>query len=202
MQEIGNWMYGFFLFGSAFLGLLILGCSPSGPQSEEVAELASSESRSEPVPSSPLGKRLEPRPETDEQAERIRRADEALTANPDDIDLLVEAARLLETVPEGLSLSDGPTSYETSTIKPGSNLHYYQTLLMYRGLLEEDEILDREKLQGQWSTVAYAVAVWHLLEGRREKAVTLMREIVDEPYWARLGHVAAEADLIRIEAAQ
>ncbi len=302
-------------------------------------------SRPEVVPTSPLGVALEPRPETDEQTERIRRADEALAANPNDIDLTIEAAlareevwrydeavalytdamelapddyrlylgrahrlirlrrfeqaledlnraaeldaygfntaylrgllyyvtgrfdeaadeygrclalsedeealalasagevpgdprhcmvvatddrsrvaltmwmyralrragrdeeaaRLLESVPEGLTLSDGPTSYEASTIKPGSNQHYYQTLLMYRGLLEEEQILDREKLQGQWSTVAYGVAVWHLVEGRREKAVTLLREIVDEPYWARLGHVAAEADLIRLEAAR
>jgi hypothetical protein len=73
---------------------------------------------------------------------------------------------------------------------------------MYRGLLEEEQILDREKLQGQWSTVAYGVAVWHLVEGNQEKAVALLREIVDEPYWARLGHVAAEADLIRLEAAR
>lgn len=60
--------------------------------------------------------------------------------------------------------------------------------------------LDREKLQGQWSTVAYGVAVWHLVKGNREEAVTLMREIVDEPYWAHLGHMAAEADFIRMEA--
>ena len=55
-----------------------------------------------------------------------------------------EATELLETVSEGLSLSDGPTRYESSTIKPGSNEHYYRTRLLHRGLLEEEEILDKE----------------------------------------------------------
>ena len=44
------------------------------------------------------------------------------------------------------------------------------------------------------------IAVWHLVEGNQAKAITLLHEIVDEPFWARLGHVAAEADLIRLEA--
>jgi hypothetical protein len=70
---------------------------------------------------------------------------------------------------------------------------------LHRGLLEEEEILDREKLQGQWPTVAYGVAVYHILEGNQEKAVSLLQQIVDEPYWARFGHVAAEADLIRLK---
>ena len=48
--------------------------------------------------------------------------------------------------------------------------------------------------------LAYGVAVWRLVEGDRDGAVALLREIVEEPYWARLGHVAAEADLIRLEA--
>ncbi len=114
-----------------------------------------------------------------------------------------EAARLLESVPEGLSLTDpGPDEYRGSIIKPDSNEHYYRTLLFYRGHLTEAEILDKEELGGQWSTVAYGVAVFHLVEGRTDQAVALLDEISSEPHWARLGHVAAETDLIRLGAAE
>ncbi len=110
-----------------------------------------------------------------------------------------EAARLLESVPEGLVLTDpGADEYQGSIIKPDSNEHYYRTLLFYKGYLTEAEILDKEELGGQWSTVAYGTAVFHLVEGRKEQAVTLLQEISSEPYWARLGHVAAETDLIRL----
>jgi tetratricopeptide (TPR) repeat protein len=114
-----------------------------------------------------------------------------------------EAAQLLETVTQGVSLMDpGPDEYQGSIIKPDSNEHYYRTLLFYKGHLTEDEILDKEELEGQWSTVAYGVAVFHLVEGRTDQAVALLREISSEPYWARLGHVAAETDLTRLGVAE
>jgi tetratricopeptide (TPR) repeat protein len=114
-----------------------------------------------------------------------------------------EAAQLLDSVTEGLSLTDpGAEDYQGSTIKPDSNAHYYRTLLFYKGLLTEEDILDKEALGGQWSTVAYGVAVFHLVEGNKERAVALMREVVAEPYWARFGHVAAETDLLRLGAAE
>lgn len=115
---------------------------------------------------------------------------------------LDEAARLLEAVPPDLDLSGAASGYAGSTIKPDlENIHYYETLLFYRGLRTEDQILDRERWAEQWSTVAYGIAVWRLLQGDQAGAVELMREVVAEPYWARFGHVAAEADLVRLGAA-
>ena len=114
-----------------------------------------------------------------------------------------EAARLLETVPEGLTLSATPAdAYPGTSIAPDSNEHYYRMLLFFRGLATEDQVLDREWAGEQWSTLAYGVAIWHLAEGRRDRAIALLYEIVAEPYWARLGHVAAETDLIRMGAVQ
>lgn len=40
----------------------------------------------------------------------------------------------------------------------------------------------------------------HFADMLRERALDLMRQVVAEPYWARLGHVAAETDLIRLGA--
>jgi tetratricopeptide (TPR) repeat protein len=106
-----------------------------------------------------------------------------------------EAARLLETVEDGLVLSPPADDvYPGTIIRPDSNEPYYRLLLFYRGFREEDEVLDRGKLGGQWTTVAYGVAVFHLVEGRAFRALALLDEIAAEPHWARLGHVAAEVD--------
>jgi tetratricopeptide (TPR) repeat protein len=115
---------------------------------------------------------------------------------------LDEASRLLEAVPPDLDLSGAASGYAASTIKPDlENIHYYETLLFYRGQRTEQQILDRQKWAEQWSTVAYGVAVWRLIQDDRAGAMALMQEVVAEPYWARFGHVAAEADLVRLEAA-
>ena len=47
---------------------------------------------------SPLGQPMIPREPTDGEAARIRRADEALAASPDNVDLMVEAALAREDV--------------------------------------------------------------------------------------------------------
>jgi tetratricopeptide (TPR) repeat protein len=114
-----------------------------------------------------------------------------------------EAADLLTTIPEDLILTDAPNEvYRTSTILPGDNTHYYMTLLLYKGSKGETDILNRNLFGEQWATVAYGAAVWRLVEGNREGAIALMREIVAEPHWARFAHVAAEMDLIRLGAIQ
>ena len=110
-----------------------------------------------------------------------------------------EATRLIESIPLGLDFSQTASTYADSTIKPDlENRHYYATLLMYRGLKPEGDVLDRKAYKEQWSTVAYGVAVWRLINGDRDGAGALLNEIVAEPYWARFGHVAAEADLLRL----
>ncbi len=44
-----------------------------------------------------------------------------------------------------------------------------------------------------------AIAVWHLVEGDTTRATGLLDSIARQPYWARLGHVAAESDLARLK---
>ena len=110
-----------------------------------------------------------------------------------------EAARLLATIPADLDLSGAGSGYGSSTIRPDlENVHYFETLLFYRGLRTETRVLDRAKYGEQWATLAYGVAVWKPIEGDREAAIRLLRDVVAEPSWARLGHVAAEADLLRL----
>jgi tetratricopeptide (TPR) repeat protein len=111
-----------------------------------------------------------------------------------------EAARLVAGIPEGMEIPNRSAElYPGSPIPPDDNTHYYLTLMFYRGLLSEEAVLSDPRVsEGQWPTVAYGVAVLHLVEGDTARAVQLLDSIAAQPYWARLGHVAAEADLLQI----
>jgi hypothetical protein len=112
-----------------------------------------------------------------------------------------EANLLLETLPSELDptlLRGARPEYESSPIVPGDNGHYWALIRFFRGELPEAALLDREMWGGQWPTVAYGLATWWIREGRMAEARTLLEEIVADPNWARLGHVAAEADLVRL----
>lgn len=110
-----------------------------------------------------------------------------------------EAASLLDRIdvdaPPG---EPDRTGLRGTLIRHDSNEPYRRTLLLYRGLRSESDVLDRDELGGQWTTVAYGVAVWRQAEGERDRAIELLKEISAEPHWARLGHVAAEVDLQRV----
>ena len=111
-----------------------------------------------------------------------------------------EAGRLVAAVSEGMEIPNRSAElYAGSPIPPDDNTHYYLTLMFYRGLLSEEAVLSDPRVsEGQWPTVAYGVAVHHLVEGDTARAVQLLDSIAAQPYWARLGHVAAEADLLQI----
>jgi hypothetical protein len=111
-----------------------------------------------------------------------------------------EAARLVAGIPEGMEIPNRSAElYPGSPIPPDDNTHYYLTLMFFRGLLSEEAVLSDPRVsEGQWPTVAYGVAVHHLVEGDTARAVQLLDSIAAQPYWARLGHVAAEADLLQI----
>ncbi len=95
-----------------------------------------------------------------------------------------EARGLLETIHEKLAVQENPS--------------YYQALLLYKRLRREPELLDPARLTGnQLPTVGYAVANFHLVEGRREEACTLLRRVVEDPNWNAFGFIAAEVELAR-----
>lgn len=95
-----------------------------------------------------------------------------------------EARKLLETIDDAMKVT--------------SNDIYYRSLLFYRGLRTEEQIFDAGKLEGnQLSTLGYALANHHWLEGRRERACQLLRRIVGERTWSAFGYIAAETELAR-----
>lgn len=111
-----------------------------------------------------------------------------------------DAARLVAETPEDLMLPNlSEALYAGTPIRPGDNTHYYLTLLFFAGRRSERETLNDPRVsEAQWPTVAYAVAAWHLVQGDSARADTLLARITARPEWARLGHVAAEMDFIRL----
>jgi tetratricopeptide (TPR) repeat protein len=83
------------------------------------------------------------------------------------------------------------------------NQAYHRRLLMYKGLLPPDSLLDATgKEPVQAATEAYGVAAWYLYNGQRQLAEDVFWRIVAAENWAPFGYIAAEADLRRLQQQQ
>jgi tetratricopeptide (TPR) repeat protein len=90
------------------------------------------------------------------------------------------------------------------------NGSYHRLLMMYKDSSTRDGALGAgattaESLPGSAPgldavTIGYGVANWHLYNGRRDRAIALLREIVEKnaTQWPAFGYIAAEADLVRL----
>ena len=95
-----------------------------------------------------------------------------------------EARAVLEPITPGLPV-----------IENGS---YHRLLLLYRGALPPDSLLNPGELRSvEDVTVGYGVGNWHLYNGRRELALAVFRRVVASPQWSAFGYLAAEAELKR-----
>ena len=78
------------------------------------------------------------------------------------------------------------------------NTAYHRRLLMYKGQLEPNELLDPADLnEMNLLTQGYGVANWYYVNGEKDKAKALLEKILEGDYWAAFGYIAAEADLHR-----
>jgi Tetratricopeptide repeat len=97
-----------------------------------------------------------------------------------------EAQRVLEPITAGMDI-----------IENGS---YHKLLLMYKGEVEADALLESAKAGGLDAvTIGYGVGNWHVYNKRRDRAMEIFRGIVenDAAQWPAFGYVAAEAELAR-----
>lgn len=134
---------------------------------------------------------------------------EALDVSRND-DARVAATYWLHNALRRLNL-DRTAGEVLATVQPEmeilENGAYHELLLLHQGALEAEDLLGpaaRATDAGPTgpavadATRAYGVAVWHLVNGRRESAFTLMESIVaNRDAWAAFGYLAAEADLAR-----
>ncbi len=87
----------------------------------------------------------------------------------------------------------------TADMKILENDAYHKRLLMYKGEIAPDEILNLDEADAlQIATYGYGVANWYFYNGDQEKAVEIYRKVLAGTYWAAFGYIAAEADLKRL----
>ncbi len=83
---------------------------------------------------------------------------------------------------------------------------YHRRLLMYKGELSPDDLLDLRAVDDpdqalNIATQGYGVGNWYLVEGDEMRAREIFEAILDGTSWAAFGYIAAEADLARLNAA-
>ncbi len=85
------------------------------------------------------------------------------------------------------------------------NEGYFERLLMYKGMLEPNELLkigsdiplaDRDLTL---ATQGYGVGNFYLYNGEQAVGLKVMEDIVEGRHWAAFGYIAAEADLARMK---
>lgn len=95
-----------------------------------------------------------------------------------------EAAKALEPIHERMEVIE--------------NLGYYRLVLMYKGILPIEDLLDEAKREGDSAashSILYGVGNWHLYNGRRDQAIETLQKIVSGNQWTSFGYIAAETDL-------
>lgn len=80
------------------------------------------------------------------------------------------------------------------------NVAYHHLLLMYKGEKSPESLLESARENDlDVATVGYGVGNWYLYNGPVDKAREVFQKVVEGPNWAAFGHIAAEADLKRLQ---
>lgn len=88
----------------------------------------------------------------------------------------------------------------TSKLNIIENVAYHRRLLMYKGELSPDSLLNTNDASDlDLATQGYGVGIWHWVNGRTEAATKLFEQVVQGPYWAAFGYIAAEVELARLD---
>lgn len=102
-----------------------------------------------------------------------------------------EAEALLEMVDTDLELLE--------------NHAYYKRVLMYKGYVETQELLNPEEGDDRalnLATQGYGVGNWYLYNGDTLQAVSIFKDVLRGDYWPAFGYIAAEADVVLLGESQ
>lgn len=84
----------------------------------------------------------------------------------------------------------------TRDMKILENTAYHKRLLMYKGELPVDSLLNTNDASDlDIATQGYGVGNWYFYNGQKKKAKEIFKKVVDGTYWAAFGYIAAEVDL-------
>lgn len=99
-----------------------------------------------------------------------------------------EAAPVLEPIHAGMRILE--------------NDSYHRRLLMYKGELPADSLLAADGADGAdaltMATQGYGVGNWYLYRGDTTRAREIFERVLSYGNWAAFGHIAAEAELVRL----
>ncbi|HLF20439.1 MAG TPA: hypothetical protein VI704_06590, partial [Bacteroidota bacterium] len=88
----------------------------------------------------------------------------------------------------------------TKEMKILDNTAYHKRLLMYRGEVPTDSLLNSKDASDlDIATQGYGVGNWYFYNGQKEKAKEIFQRVLDGTYWAAFGYIAAEVDMKRME---
>ncbi|NKB89053.1 MAG: tetratricopeptide repeat protein [Acidobacteria bacterium] len=127
----------------------------------------------------------------------------AVSVNPDLLvattDWMVMTLRRMGRVDETAVLLE-PITADMEIIENDS---YHRRLLMYKGELQPEELLDLRAVEDpdqavQIATQGYGVGNWYLTSGDEAQAIEVYERILGGTSWAAFGYIAAEADLARL----
>jgi tetratricopeptide (TPR) repeat protein len=79
------------------------------------------------------------------------------------------------------------------------NDSYHRRLLMYKGALRPEQLLDTNADDLTVATQGYGVGNWYFVEGDAAKAREIFEKVVQGRQWAAFGYIAAEVDLKRLQ---
>ena len=79
------------------------------------------------------------------------------------------------------------------------NDSYHKLLLVFKGNFDEKSLLNDTTTPLDNATVGYGIGNWHLINGRKERAREIFREVYKGKSWAAFGYIAAEVDLVRVK---
>ena len=97
-----------------------------------------------------------------------------------------DAAKVLEDIKEDMDVIE--------------NFAYHKRLLMYKGLVDPEELLDPNADELDLATQGYGVANFYFVNGDADKAREILDKVLEGKYWSAFGYIAAEADVKRQEA--
>ena len=82
------------------------------------------------------------------------------------------------------------------------NQAYHKLLLLARGEIAAADLLAKGSSDLDPATLGYGLGAWHLVQGQREEAMRLFRDVVETGPWSAFGAIAAEAELYRLGLAE
>ncbi|UXP34131.1 tetratricopeptide repeat protein [Reichenbachiella agarivorans] len=77
------------------------------------------------------------------------------------------------------------------------NYQYHRLLLMYKGLLDCEDLYDITSTDDTINqlTLGYGVGNWYYYNGKTDEALKVFNKMMGSPYWQAFGYLAAEMEL-------